>query len=288
MPRQVLTAWAVVKEMQAQGIPVHLELGWEGRGSSTFSPRGLVVHHTADGPGEYPSLRIVRDGRSDLPGPLAQWGLGRSGKVYLIAAGRANHAGSGGWRGLSGNTSVWGIEAESTGRGDWTDAQRRNYPRLAAALARHQPFSPDMICAHREWTPRKPDPAGIDMPSFRAEVARLLHGSPTPSPTPPPAPIEEDDDMRISLAPGEEDVFWIEPTTGHSAIGVKRVIVVLTTHGASRVPAHAYFQSEGGPGAIEVTGGRHWAKHLVNRPAGWFHVKNKGTEHLGGRIIEVR
>jgi hypothetical protein len=199
MPRQPNTCRAVVAEMERQGIPVHYEPGWETRGSATFSPRGLVVHHTADGPGEYPSLRIVRDGRSDLPGPLAQWGLGRSGKVYLIAAGRANHAGSGGWRGLSGNSTVWGIEAESTGRGDWTDAQRRNYPRLAAALARHQPFGVDMICAHREWTPRKPDPAGIDMHEFRAEVARLLRGapSPTPAPIPTPLPPEEDDDMLL-------------------------------------------------------------------------------------------
>jgi hypothetical protein len=201
VPHQVNTARAICDDMRSRGIVVHEEPKWETRGSSSFSPRGVVVHHTANGPGDFPSLRIVRDGRSDLPGPLAQWGLGRSGDVWLIAAGRANHAGRGGRRGLVGNSSVWGIEAESTGRGDWTEEQRRTYPMLVAAICRHQPCGPEMVCGHREWTTRKPDPAGIDMDEFRAEVARHLAGQ------------EDDvtvDELRAELGPVRDELAGLK------------------------------------------------------------------------------
>ena len=53
-------------------------------------------------------------GRPDLPAPLCQIALGRSGIVYIGAAGRANHAGnarqSGSVAGGDGNTLYVGIE----------------------------------------------------------------------------------------------------------------------------------------------------------------------------------
>jgi peptidoglycan hydrolase-like protein with peptidoglycan-binding domain len=59
-----------------------------------------------------PSLRVLIEGRSNLPGPLAQLGLGRDGTCYVIAAGRCNHAGAGLWQGVStGNSSFIGTEA---------------------------------------------------------------------------------------------------------------------------------------------------------------------------------
>lgn len=159
------------------GLRVVEVQGWRTRGSETFTPRGLVLHHTA-GPakGDMPSLSLIVSGRADLPGPLANFGLGRSGTVYVVAAGRANHAGAGGWRGLSGNASVWGIEAENTGVGEpWPAAQLDAYHLLAAVLAERTPFDPALICAHREWAPtRKIDPTGIDPAAFRARVAELL------------------------------------------------------------------------------------------------------------------
>lgn len=163
------------------GVEIRYTPGWESRGRPyAFNPQGFVAHHTASNaraPGDYPSLGIVRDGRSDLPGPLAQFGLARSGAIVVIAAGYANHAGSGGWRGLKGNGSVWGCEAENDGVGEpWRSAQIRNFPRLAAALARHTPFAPEMCCMHREWTPAKIDPTGIDGPAFRRYVTALLVG----------------------------------------------------------------------------------------------------------------
>lgn len=153
--------------------------GWRERGSSTFQPRGVVAHHTADGPGELPSLRVLINGRSDLPGPLCQVGLGRSGTVYVIASGRANHAGRGGWKGLSGNSSVLGIEAENAGgaQDPWPSVQYEAYKRLCAALITGPGVGGDveLICGHKEWAPgRKPDPHTIDMTAFRAEVRAFL------------------------------------------------------------------------------------------------------------------
>lgn len=161
------------------GLTVELVPGWEKRGSSSFTPQGSITHHTA-GPlsGDRPSLGICVNGRSDLPGPLCNVFLPRSGVAVVVAAGRANHGGAGAWKGLSGNSLFFGTEAESAGQGDWTESQRRAYPRVHAAFHSLPGMrGPDYCCAHREYaTPpgRKPDPTGIDMPTFRAQVAALL------------------------------------------------------------------------------------------------------------------
>lgn len=165
----------------AAGLDVVEVDGWERRGSSSFNPGGVVCHHTADGAGEIPSLRVLIHGRSDLPGPLCQIGLARSGACYVVAAGRANHAGRGGWKGMVGNSSVWGIEAENRGgAGDpWPEAQMEAYVVLAAVLQDYsaRPTDASYVCGHKEWAPgRKPDPHTVDMNAFREVVAAILKG----------------------------------------------------------------------------------------------------------------
>ena len=165
--------------LRKYGLTVELVRGWETRGSSAFSPKGVVCHWTA-GPlrGDRPSLRVVINGRPDLPGPLCQVFLTRAGVAVVVAAGRAQHAGSGGWRGLSGNAAVFGIEAESA-RGEWTDAQRWAYPRVVAALADLAGFDTSMVCGHSEWTTRKSDVNGYTMAAMRSQVAALRAGGTT-------------------------------------------------------------------------------------------------------------
>lgn len=185
--------WAAMDDPLLADVDVTWVPGWQDRGRPyAFRPQGCVIHHTATSrraAGDYPSLGIVRDGRSDLPGPLSQFGLGRSGTVYVIAAGTANHAGPGGWNGLSGNTTVWGVEAENDGIGEpWSAAALDSYPRLVAALARHTSFAPEMIACHREWSEYKIDPTGIDGDEFRAQVAALLAGNPPEPPQPQEVP----------------------------------------------------------------------------------------------------
>ena len=181
MPRQL---WIAEKARQ-WGLTVVEVDGWRERGSASFDPVGVVCHHTAGAAsGDMPSLRLLITGRPDCPGPLCNVGLARSGAVYVVAAGRANHAGKGGWRGLNGNSSVLGIEAENTGKGEpWPALQLNAYRRLAAALASGVRKGAEAVCGHREWAPgRKPDPQGIDMDEFRRSVAQLLGGPPAPPP----------------------------------------------------------------------------------------------------------
>ena len=87
----------------AAGLKVSQVAGWETRGRREMGTVvGVMCHHTA-GPiaskGTMASLNVLINGRTGLPGPLAQLGLGRDGTFYVIAAGVANHAGLGKWQG---------------------------------------------------------------------------------------------------------------------------------------------------------------------------------------------
>jgi len=180
----------IANRLRAAGLSVVTVDGWESRGSSDFSPRGSVNHHTA-GPatGNIPSLNTLIYGRADLPGPLCNVAQARNGDAYVIAAGRANHAGSGGWHGLSGNSSVYGLEIEHVGTSAeaWTEARVDTAARIQAALIRGTAGA-DMVCQHKEWTDRKIDAYGADGDTFRNRVARYLAGGGAPTPDEPPPP----------------------------------------------------------------------------------------------------
>lgn len=153
--------------------------GWQSRGHGGMRVvEGVVGHHTAtsqSAPGDYPSLGIVTNGRSDLAGPLANFGLGRDGTIYVIAAGLAYHAGASRWAGFTDlNDEFLGIEAESAGTGVWTDAQRDCYPKLVAALLRYMSRGVDRYAGHKDVcvpVGRKIDPVGIDTQWLRDRAA---------------------------------------------------------------------------------------------------------------------
>jgi len=183
------------------GLTVETVPGWQTRGSSTFAPRGAVAHWTAGprGTTTRPSLNVVVNGRTGLAGPLANVYLDRKGIAVVVAAGRANHAGVGGWRGLTGNSQVFGTEAECGGDGDWTALQRWAYPRVNAAYCWLGKFAPDMVCGHNEWAPtRKIDIRDWPMPSMRTQVAQLLAAQTQPA-------AQEDDDMT----PAQARLLWL-------------------------------------------------------------------------------
>lgn len=166
---------------RAAGLDVVECDGWKTRGRTycTMNPKGVVCHHTA-GPAadDMPSLNLLIVGRKGLPGPLSHYGLGRSGKVFVVAAGTANHAGSGGWKGLDSNCDVVGIEAENTGKDPWPKIQLDAYVVLVAAICDHLGIGTEMVAAHKEWAPRrKPDPHSIDMDEFRRWVAAARSGA---------------------------------------------------------------------------------------------------------------
>ena len=158
------------------GLNVVEVSGWRTRGHGQMGDvRTIVAHHTATSaaaPGNYPSMRIVRDGRSDLPGPLAQLGLGRDGTVYVIAAGLAYHAGKVRDDDYS-NAHAIGIEAEHPGVGAWSNRQYDAYVRLCAALAKHYDVPVSRVLGHKEVCApvgRKSDP-NFPMAAFREAVA---------------------------------------------------------------------------------------------------------------------
>lgn len=174
MPRQT----GIPAALKKYGVRYETVPGWRTRGSASFNPKGVVCHWTA-GPRNAkgrPSLNVVTYGRPGLSGPLCQVYLDRNGVAVVVAAGRANHAGRGGYKGLSGNSSVFGIEAECGGDGDWTDAQREAYPKVVAALVSLTGRSEKYVCGHNEWTTRKIDIRDWTMTKMRSEVKAVLAG----------------------------------------------------------------------------------------------------------------
>jgi hypothetical protein len=165
----------IADRLRAAGLKVIEVDGWRTRGSETFSPRGSVDHHTAGSSrGNAPSLGVCINGRADLPGPLCQVLVARDLTCYVIAAGRANHAGSGGWKGLSGNSSVYGVERENVGTTaePWRPEQTVHAAKVHAALIDGRATA-DFVCRHAEWAPtRKVDTHSISGAQLRLLVAQ--------------------------------------------------------------------------------------------------------------------
>lgn len=171
--------------LREKGLTVVTHGDWVNRGSPSFDPKGVVVHHTGPWSTVQGMVDLVIQGRKDLPGPLCQVLLGPDGTCHVVASGRANHAGEGSWKGLHGNSSVVGVEGMHSGTkgAPWPADQRAALSRCAAALCALIGAGSDMVCAHREWAPlRKVDPVNIDMVVFRLEVAALLAEWAPPAP----------------------------------------------------------------------------------------------------------
>ena len=228
MPRDT----GIADRLRAKGINVVEVNGWRTRGAETFNPRGSVDHHTA-GPrkGNAPSLGVVVNGRADLPGPLCNVLVGRDGTCYVVAAGRANHAGAGGWGGMTGNASVFGVERENVGDGSepWTLAQYDVAAKVHAALIGAHGGRADLVCEHKEWAPRrKVDAFGVDGNVMRQLVRERL-GAPAPAPAPGNVlqAIHEAAKGRPTLREGSTGIWVKDLQAGLNAV-VGRPVVPVT------------------------------------------------------------
>lgn len=191
--------------LRAAGLNVVEQPGWKTRsndGNRFAGVWGILCHWTGTAlaaNGDYPSLNIVTNGRSDLPGMLSQLGLGRNGTWYVIGAGVAWHAGTVD-RTASDNYHAIGIEAEyHPDQGAWPEVQQRSYERGCAALAEHYGVPLDQIRGHYEAAKpygRKPDPKTLPggMPGFRQRVAAVN--------------LQEEDDLNA------EESEWLGETHG--------------------------------------------------------------------------
>lgn len=217
------------KVLKDAGLKVAEQPGWQTRGHGDVGTiEGVMCHHTA-GPlrGNMPSLGTVTNGRPGLSGPLSQLCLGRDGTYFVVAAGRAFHAGGGKWQDItSGNRRFIGIEAENTGHTSgpkaefpWPAVQMDAYRRGVAAILKHIGAPPIMCCGHREYalpTGRKPDPT-FNMNVFRREVGNIMDGI-----APPPVlipPVDPDDRPTLRRGASGDLVKQIQDKVGVDADG---------------------------------------------------------------------
>lgn len=144
--------------------------GWKTRGHGPQpSVRGVVCHHTAG----RDDMHVIRDGRPGLDGPLSQFWLRRDGTIFVVAAGlcwhnapstSANHT----------NSASIGIEAENDGRQPWPGVQLHSFRKLCAELTKEFDLPVSRVVGHKEVQRGKPDPHGVNMDTFRVQVARLM------------------------------------------------------------------------------------------------------------------
>lgn len=178
--------------LRAAGLSVVEMPGWKTHcRPGPFDPTGLIFHATADaahtGTGDTTddasAIRVIRDGRSDLAGPIALAYVNRQGVWYVISAGRQNTVKTG-WAGPLnglGNTHVVGVEAENDNKGEpWPQVQLDSLRRGFAVILRGIGQPASRLAGHYEHQPHdKTDPYGIDMNTFRRQVADVMAGKDT-------------------------------------------------------------------------------------------------------------
>ena len=226
--------------------------GWANRGRPyDYFPTVVVCHHDANRgyASDYPALGIIRDGRSDLPGPLSEFGIGRHdvdgwARVYVIAAGVSNNAGPGGWAGYSGNTRTVGIEWSSDGIGEAVEEHhRRTYRLLVSCILRRLGNDASLSCDHKEWSSAgKIDRTGFDPDEERAAVQALLDGA-TPDPEPEDDLFSDQDREDLNHVKAvvnslKEDFIGAEDGGDYWA-GIKRFWLNLGQVGTGGVDANA-------------------------------------------------
>lgn len=201
---------------------------WQTRGrpasTGQFDVSGVLCHHTASpaGTSDQAELNVILRGNGSAPGPISQLLIGRSTTVYLVAAGRANHAGTGSAPWFNGgacsdmNARLIGIEVANDGIGErWSDALCDVYARVVAALLARYGWTTDRVLLHATitrpcpvggkidpagpWTAQPTIPGGSagtwNLDTWRTFVNQHAGGSPLP-PTPDP---------------GDDDMAWIGP-----------------------------------------------------------------------------
>lgn len=200
-----LTANTLLAALRAEGCQVVEYRSWRTHNRNhkgAWGPvNGVVIHHTVSS-GEENSVALCYNGHATLPGPLCHTVGGKSGKLYMVGHGRANHAGSGdddvlqavinetalpadNEANTDGNARFYGIEIVNLGNGkdQYPAVQYDAAVRWAAAICRAHGWNERSVIGHKEWQPGKIDPHGpvegrgdFSMDRFRADVAeRLTH-----------------------------------------------------------------------------------------------------------------
>lgn len=184
------------EELQAKGLRVSIELQ-TGRSGGWNAGRfvGVLGHHTVSrrSMGDTPVLGLVKRGRSDLPGPLANGYMGFDLVVRIVTMDWANHPGSGGPLSVpgfvipasNGRPYLFGYEHEGgLSEADWDHnggEMREAMGRTHAATLLWLNRDERSYGEHKTWAPgRKIDRLGYSTSSGRAEARRNLTGGSGP------------------------------------------------------------------------------------------------------------
>ena len=213
-----LTLAEIEATFKKWGVPYTVVSGAATRSNSSHwgdkqSVTGCMYHHTAGDARDALELAVIRDGRAGLSGPLANFGVGDDGKVYVVAVGSANHAGGGdpdtlklvqtektpldrevkpnqqasSAGSVGGNSRFYGWEVFYGIRNDKTvnPLQHRSTVLSMAAIIdkldeidKANAWSGRAVIGHREWTTNKIDPSGVDMALVRRTVNSIREKGP--------------------------------------------------------------------------------------------------------------
>lgn len=253
-----LTADQLVRAFRAEGLKVVEHREWRTHNRNHKGPwgpvHGTMLHHTVS-TGALSSVNLCYDGYEGLPGPLCHGVITKDGTLYLISAGRSNHAGGGDPAvlahviaedydpagtlrptrgnddGVDGNAHFYGFECVNLGDGKdpWPDVQVDAMVRASAALSRAHGWTEKSAIGHKEWSDDKSDPKGpgtvVAMPVLRAKIReRLAHPAswnqvppqPLPTPVEPPTPgVPVSNPLRQNLLRGENTDLIPSSGPGH-------------------------------------------------------------------------
>lgn len=215
------------------GLIVTWEPGWETRGNGTSANYSYgSIHHTASvssAARPFPTQNLLRNGRSDLPGPLCNvatpWCTVESPRLHVVAAHPANHGGASRASGpipklaLFNPTSI-GNEIDYAGSTPMSGGQLLVGHVFTRAVANVLAGgNVEVVRAHFEtsvtgkWDVGYAPGKSYDMAAWRRQAAAI-------TPPVPPAPAsqqKENDLMFVNLEPGQHLTFP-RPAGGDVAI----------------------------------------------------------------------
>lgn len=186
-----MTLGWLAERLREAGLPVHETPGWQDRGRpGPFDPRGVLLHHSAvhaTDSDPHPSLsRLVDGARSPVEpaGPLCHVLIDRNAECWVIAAGRAEHAGrsraSGPMPEGDGSELYVGIKLEYAATAQRptqyaTSMQKSRAAIVAARIVAALGASELHVRAHKETSHHgRTDPYDWDMTAFRYSVRQCL------------------------------------------------------------------------------------------------------------------
>lgn len=290
---------AVAAGLRYNGVTVSFEPGWETRGNGyTFpggAPQGLIQHHTGDNYGA--GLSILVNGRSDLDPPLCNCCTYPDGRIHIIAAQVANHAGAAAGRSLGPftpgglfNPRVWGNEIMYPGTAPMTAAQRRSALVLSGVvLGILRKTDTGWVRGHFETSNEgKWDPGAgagstsIDMNKFRADIWGALIGRTS---------------LGVMDMPAGEWAVGPSPTLHKVTFPIGAKVSQLVSNGWLNIDANENGQVEvwaRGGGAVlahwaePITADRRWSKELPNGTEGTTVLISTVKPGVAGWGLELK